>query len=157
MTLPSPEEIESAIEILKRDEFGMWSGEIADAERILLSIATALKSGELVKPANEEEIEEIMANTPTPSSDGDIHPSEFHIIAKALVGKVGELVGKEKYMSVEEVEKILFEARNIFFLPRAVEDRTEYSLDRNSCQKLAQALTRLPKGNIAKTALEGGE
>ena len=58
--------------------------------------------------------------------------------------KVGELVGKEKYMSVEEVEKIIADIYN--------DERGFVGI--GIVHRIAQALTRLPKPELTKEALE---
>ena len=42
-------QIEEAVKLLKDNEFGEWSGNKADAERVLLSLASRYLAGELIE------------------------------------------------------------------------------------------------------------
>ena len=174
MKFPRPEEIESAIKYLK--DLEDFKGDFKELSKVYeppidtaISVLSALKSGELVEPASEEEIAKIVYeyNLPKPLNRdwegvkvGSMCYEKYMDIAKALVGKVGELVGKDnvdkkmdrlieahkkfcermdrqKYMSVEEVCDLL--VTKYPKVPRAEWPRLE------TFKELAQALTRLPK------------
>ena len=189
MKIPSPEEIESAIEKLSKffDEAEYQASNLGGITldtkyfRVAFNILRAYQSGELVKPASEEKIGNIISKECWQNIDKDLKLSKDWIknVAKALSGKVGELVGKEevkelqrklknaldswgksaagclflieerdtlkkqlqsKYMSVEEVEKIVYD----LLLKTG---SSSYHLKDDS-KAIAQALTRLPKGEI---------
>jgi len=188
MTLPSPEEIESAIEDLKQiiieDKICINSkqstevtrkfyGRLVKMKETVLTILSALKSGELVKPASEEKIGNIISKECWQNIDKDLKLSKDWIknVAKALSGKVGELVGKgdycgidqkkcgrikglekqlqSKYMSVEEVEWLIILHHKDWLQYHHPKDGEPMPvMPKDFIKKLAQALTRLPKGEI---------
>jgi len=130
------------------------------------------------EPANEDAIFNIIISyakpeTVNPESEPIIWGmGEMREIAKALVGKVGELVGKDnvdkkmdrlmeahkkfcermdkqKYMSVEEVEQAIASNVPIEFI-QVIEPFKRAEV----YKKLAQALTRLPKGVSKEEAIK---
>ena len=147
MTLPSPEEIKEAIKvieniqniggdniILPKEEMIMTRKNlIADTKKVVISVLSALKSGELV---GKEELERQAEKHKTCHLKNAEYIDEIVSLRKQL---------QSKYMSVEEVYAFLRENvridQSIAFGGTGVSTKLS-----NDCYNyLAQALTRLPK------------
>jgi hypothetical protein len=168
MKIPSPEEIESAIRII--ENFVVFDRPIVKkAYKTALEVLSALKSGELVgkeEILTEDEIINVIegyfhdyevseccakelikaqsnkvSKTKWENFPGPSHPTQD---VKDMATKK-DVARQSKYMSVEEVEKIVYD----LLLKTG---SSSYHLKDDS-KALAQALTRLPKSELTREEL----
>lgn len=101
MTSEYKTKLEEAVEILKKNEFGMWSGEESDAERVLLALAKDRLSGNLIEPMSEEEIYEIIGRVFLSRPSWDDYAVLQALQAKALFGHIAKQpIGREELIKI---------------------------------------------------------